>query len=255
VAALRVLIAGLVLTAIAGPKLAQFRVLSRRQTGMTILAGVLLGLHFGVWITSLYFTSTAASTALVATQAVFAALIGRQMLGEQVGRREWAGIAIATLGCAVLAGGDYALGGRALLGDALAVMGAASAAAYLAVGRGLREALPLTAYLAVVHVIAGLCLLVAALAAGVPFRGHPQSAYLAILGCALLPSVVGHSLLNWCVRRVRVHMVSLGILGEPVGASLLCWFAFAEVPPVHAALGGGVLLLGLGVGFIRRTRR
>ena len=80
-------------------------------------------------------------------------------------------------------------------------------------------------------------------------------AYLAIALAGLVPSVLGHTLLNWSVRRVRVHLVSLAILGEPVGASLITWVAFGERPPVHAVLGGAVILGGIGLGFVRRGPR
>jgi drug/metabolite transporter (DMT)-like permease len=76
--------------------------------------------------------------------------------------------------------------------------------------------------------------------------------YVAMAACAIVPSIIGHTLLNWSVRRIPVHLVALGILGEPVGASLLSWAFFGERPPIHAAFGGAIVLAGIGVGFIGR---
>src|SRR5688572_286389 len=120
--------------------------LSSRDRLLVLSSGALLGLHFGSWIASLSFTSTAASVALVATNPMFAAGFGL-LLGDRVTRRELLGIAIAAAGCAVLAGGDWQAGGDALIGDGLALIGAASAAAYLVLGRRLRESVPLFPYL------------------------------------------------------------------------------------------------------------
>jgi drug/metabolite transporter (DMT)-like permease len=72
---------------------------------------------------------------------------------------------------------------------------------------------------------------------------------------ALVPSLIGHTLLNWTVRRVPVHLVALAILGEPIGASVLSWLFFREVPPSNAVLGGVVILVGIAVGFTRFGNR
>lgn len=250
IAALRVGLAALVLAAIAGKELATVAGLGRRERGLVVASGLLLGVHFGVWIASLSFTSTAASVALVATNPIFAALLGWS-IGDTVSGRAWVGIALAAVGCAVLAGGDWQAGGDALLGDGLAVLGAATAAAYLIVGRRLRAALPLFPYLAAVNGVAALGLAAAAvtLAPPLPLPGEHAWAYAAIAASALVASVGGHTLLNVAVRRTPTHLVALAILGEPVGASLLAWAAFAEVPPWTAAAGGAVILAGIGVGF------
>jgi drug/metabolite transporter (DMT)-like permease len=251
IAAIRVSIAALVLLAVGRDAFVRFARLAARDRGRVLAAGVLLGIHFGVWIASLGMTSTAASVALVATSPVFAALLGA-LVGDRVGRREWLGIAVAAIGCAVLAGADWRAGGDALAGDALALVGAASGAGYLVIGRGLRGAMPLPAYLALVNLVAGAGLVVVALAAGAPFVGLPAHTYVAIALGALVASVGGHTLLNVAVRRTPTHLVALAVLGEPIGASLLTWAFFAEEPAAHAVAGGAIILAGIAVGFARR---
>jgi len=253
VAAFRICIAGLLLCAISGVQIAQITRLPRRDVWLVIASGGLLAVHFGTWITSLYLTSTAASVALVATQPVFAGLLGWLAIGDRVGRFEMFGIAVAAIGCGVIGAGDFSMGSDALVGDGLALVGAASAAGYFVVGRRMRKSMSLMPYLAVVNLVAGACLLGAVFATGAPIIGFEPEVYAAMAACAIVPSVLGHSLLNWCVRRIRVHLVALAILGEPVGASLLTWALFAEQPPIYAVLGGAVVLVGIGVGFIRRN--
>ncbi|MFM7146031.1 MAG: GNAT family N-acetyltransferase [Actinomycetales bacterium] len=70
--------------------------LTWHQWRLVILAGLLLGAHFATWIPSLRFTSVASSTALVATQPVWAALIARAR-GVQIPGRTWVGIAIVSV--------------------------------------------------------------------------------------------------------------------------------------------------------------
>jgi len=252
VAAVRTTLAALVLLAVAARDLGSILRLSPREKIAVAISGLLLAAHFAVWIASLYYTSTAASVALVATQPVFAGLFAWIFLGEGIARREAVGIAIAGVGCAFLAGGDFLAPGKgALLGDGLALAGAVTAAGYFTVGRRLRTSLPLGAYLAAVNLIAAVILVTAAALADTPVRGFARDDYLAMAMSALVPSLIGHSLLNWTVRRIPVHLVGLAILGEPIGASALTWLFFHEVPPSHAVVGGLVILVGIALGFTR----
>jgi drug/metabolite transporter (DMT)-like permease len=225
--------------------------LAPRDRPLVALSGVFLGIHFGLWIASLSFTSTAASVALVSTSPIFAAVFGT-LLGDRVARREIAGIAIAGAGFAVLAGGDWRAGGDAVFGDGLALCGAASGAAYLVVGRRLRSAVPLLPYLGMVNAIAAVGLAVAAVATGAPLAALPAQSYVACAGAALFASFIGHSLLNAAVRTTPTHLVALAMLGEPIGSSLIAWSAFGEQPPVHAVIGGAIVLAGIAVGVVRR---
>ena len=251
IAALRVGIASLLLFGAGWREIRGLRALAARERWLVVASGALLGVHFGSWIASLSFTSTAASVAIVATNPMFAALFGT-LLGDRVTSREIAGIAIAAAGCAVLAGGDWRAGGGALIGDGLALVGAASAAGYLVVGRRLRTSVPLLPYLGVVNGIAAIALGAAALASGVAFGALPQQTFLGCAGAALVASFVGHSLLNAAVRTTPTHLVALAILGEPIGSSIITWLWFGEKPPSHAVAGGAIVLVGIAVGFVRR---
>lgn len=222
-----------------------------RDKHLVVASGVLLGVHFGTWIASLSFTSTAASVALVATNPMFAAAFGT-LLGDRVTRRELLGIGVAAVGCAVLAGGDWQAGGDALIGDGLALVGAASAAAYLVVGRRLRDSVPLFPYLGAINGIAAFGLVIGAIATGTHVAALPGHAVVASAGAALVASFIGHSLLNAAVRITPTHLVALAILGEPLSASLITWVAFGEQPPAHAAVGGAIVVIGIALGFVRK---
>ncbi len=251
IAALRTALAAVLLLSAGRRELRTLRALAPRDRGLVVLAGALLAIHFGTWIASLGMTSTAASVALVCTNPVFAALFGA-VLGDRVVPREWLGMAIAAGGCAVLAGGDWSVGGDALAGDGLALLGAAAGAAYLVVGRSMRSSVPLMPYLGAVNAIAAIALVVTALATGAPLGSLPTHSYLACAGAAVVASFVGHSLLNAAVRTTPAHLVTLAVLGEPIGASLITWVAFGEQPPVHAVLGGAIVLVGIAAGFVRK---
>ena len=115
----------------------EVRRLTRREWKLIAFAGLLLGAHFATWIPSLRFTTVASSTALVATQPVWAALIARWR-GVEVPRRAWIGIGVALVGVVILTGVDLSVDPRHLIGDALALAGAILAAAYVTVSERAR---------------------------------------------------------------------------------------------------------------------
>jgi drug/metabolite transporter (DMT)-like permease len=254
IAALRVGIASLLLFGVGWREIRELAKLTARERWLVIASGGLLAIHFGSWIASLSFTSTAASVSLVTTNPMWAALFGT-LLGDRVTRRELAGIAVAVVGCSVLAGGDWRAGGDALIGDALAIVGAISVAGYLVLGRRLRTAVPLFPYLGVVNGIAAIGLAIAATATGANLLALEPKAYVACAGAAVIASFVGHSLLNAAVRLTPTHLVALFVLGEPIGSSLITWVAFGEQPPAHAALGSAIVIIGIGVGFVKVAPR
>src|SRR5687767_12167045 len=68
--------------------------------------GVVIALHFFLYIASLSLTSVAHSLALVYTAPLFIAVLSWLVLGERLRWRQWAGVALGVVGTAVIAGFD-----------------------------------------------------------------------------------------------------------------------------------------------------
>src|SRR5207245_898083 len=80
--------------------------LSKRQWQLALASGVVLSAHFATWISSLSFTTVAASAVLVQTLPLWVAAFGR-FIGERPARRALFGMAIALAGTLVIAGGGF----------------------------------------------------------------------------------------------------------------------------------------------------
>jgi drug/metabolite transporter (DMT)-like permease len=221
------------------------RALAGRGRLLLVASGLALAVHFAAWIASLQLTSVASSVALVTTQPIWAALISAAVLRERVSRRMGLAILVTTAGGAVIAAGDFQTGGTALLGNALALAGAVCAAVYFTIGRGLRAGLDLAAYIGVVYPVAAVVLLGAALATGQPLRGFSAQTWTMFLLLALVPQLIGHSSLNWALRYLPAHLVTVAVLGEPVLSTLLAIALLAETPGLLQVAGGVVTLAGV----------
>jgi drug/metabolite transporter (DMT)-like permease len=228
--------------------------LERRSLALSLGAGTFLGIHFALWVTSVFETSLVASVLLVALQPLFIALGSAIALGERPSRRLLSGLVVGGAGALLLAlEPDAPGGGHTRLGDLYALGGAVMTACYVVCGRGAREKLPLDLYTTLVYGTASALLAMLLLAKGVHVFGQPAHSYAAILGSAVVPTLGGHTLVNLAVRRMPAPKVSVVFLGEPVGSSLLAWMVLGSTPGPFEALGGAVLLAGVTVALTERS--
>lgn len=222
--------------------------LARLRRGEWLLltaSGAALALHFAAWIASLSRTTVASSVALVTTQPVWVALLSALVLREPVSLQGALAVLVATAGGVTIAGADIALSGEALVGDALALVGAICAAVYFIVGRRVRPAMSLASYIGVVYTVAAALLLLAALAMGAPLSGFSTRTWTMFVLLALVPQLLGHSALNWALRYLSAPFVSVTVLGEPIISTLLAIPFLGEWPGPVRVVGGAVTLAGV----------
>lgn len=214
-----------------------------RGVGLAIAAGAFLALHFVLWFESLRYTTVASSVALVTTNPVFVGLFSALLLRERPSRALWQGILLSVGGGILIGGGDFAVGGDALWGDGLALLGAMAASAYLLVGRRAQREGTLLPYVAVAYGVAALLLLGGAWGSGTPLPSGHNWLWIGLM--ALGPQLLGHTTVNWALRRFPASAVAVAILGEPVGATLWAWVLLGEVPGVVSGVGIAFVLLGI----------
>ena len=226
--------------------------LSGRDWLVAVAGGVALAIHFASWFESLEWTSVAASVTIVQSQVLFVAAGAAFFLTEHITRRTLAGMVVALCGIAVMSVGDSLLGatitGAApLYGNALALVGAVCAAGYVLAGRSLRQRIPLIPYVVVVYSVCAVVLLGLTVTDGAALLDYPVHEWALFLGMAIGPGIFGHTVLNWALAHVESSVVSVSLLGEPIGSALLALALLGEVPSAITVAGGAVVLLGIGV--------
>jgi drug/metabolite transporter (DMT)-like permease len=228
----------------------EFAAFRRRDWAVALATGAALAVHFAAYFESLAWTSVAASVTLVQSQPLFVAIGATLVLDEFIGPRRAAGILVAVLGMAAMSAGDLLAGApvqgpRPLYGNALAVLGAVMAAIYVLVGRSLRQRVALVPYVVVVYAACALTLFVVAVAQGLPLSGYGRGEWLIFLALAVGPGLFGHTVVNWALEHVESAVVSVALLGEPVGATVLALVLLAEVPGPTTLVGAALVLVGI----------
>ena len=220
------------------------RELTGRRLGLVLLSGVMLAIHFATWVTSLTLTSVASATAMVCLQLAW--IVAWQLVrGERFDVRVLVGLALAFGGVLVVTGVDFSLSTEALLGDALALVGGAAAAAYTVIGSRARQTASTTTYTFVCYGSCAALLAVACVLAGQDLGGYPLEQWGLLLLITATAQLLGHSVLNHLLATTSPMYVSLALLLEVPGAALLAGLILGQQPPLAALLGLAVMVAGM----------
>lgn len=217
---------------------------------LIVLGGVFLALHFTFWFASLSLTTISSSTLLVNIHPLAVVSLGWLLFGEKIHSRALPGALLGLAGIALLGWGDLKLSGPALRGDLWAAAGGLMLAGYYLVGRSVRQRLSMAAYSLLVYGASATLLLAYNLLSGTPLTAYPPRDWLLFGALALVPTIGGHTLLNWALGHLPAAAVSVSVLAEPVLATILAALLLAEYPGPIQLLGGLAVILGIWV-FLR----
>lgn len=225
-----------------------------KEWGVCIGAGICLALHFGFWFESLRYTSVASSVVLVSLQPVFAFLGTYLFFTERFSARSIISMCIVVIGSVTITWGDFQLGGQALIGDALALMGAIAMTGYFLFGQQARKKMDVIPYTFLVYGISALLLIGYNIVLQVPFFPYPTNHWTIFFLLAIIPTFLGHSIFNWALKWVSTSTVSMASVCEPIGATLLAYIFLHEHISWEQWLGGSIVLIGLLL-FVASTTR
>ena len=246
IGAWRLLLAALLLTPFALPQVRRERNhITRREALALVASGLALAIHFAAWIYSLSLTTVASSTILVSTNPIFVGLATHFVLHERVERRVLVAIAITLVGSVLVGYGDIGFSSQALLGDLLALVGAVAGSAYIMFGQVVRKRVSTLTYIWPCYGLAGLVLLALCLITRQPLTGYPAQTMGLFLLLAVFPQIVGHSAFNWALGHFSSLLVTVALLGEPVGATALAWLILGERPLAIVLVGGLFIMSGI----------
>lgn len=247
VAAARVLIAAVFLALLDLRGVARdLRGLPRRTAAKIFLVGALLGAHFALFLCGLDRTSLPAGISLVSLEPLSVVVWAWLLFRERPSRAEQIGVLLATAGAVVVAQ-DAGEGEHRLLGDLLVVGAVLLFGLYVGAARALKDALPPRTYAAAVYGCAAisLCLALPLLpAAPGTTRAPPAASWLAILGVAFLPTVIGHTSVQTAARTLPPATVALVSPGETLGGIAIGLALLGATPKPLEIAGAAIILVG-----------
>ena len=203
-----------------------------------------LGLHFVTWIIGARMTLAANASLIVNMVPVAMPFLAYALWRELINRGEAVGTVLALSGVVFLGAADYHISQTTFLGDLVCLVSMLFFAAYLALGRRSRELPDIWLYIVPVYAIAGVLCLAAAVPFVNPVRAYSARDVAMIVGLGLIPTVVGHSVLQYSMKHMRPQLVAIGTLGQFVFAGIMAFFLLAEAPTWTFYLSSALLVTG-----------
>jgi len=228
----------------------------RPQLLATIVAGALLGVHFITWILGARGTAGANASLIVNMVPVAMPLFLLALTRERLTGSEIVGTAIAVCGVILLGGADLQLSREHFRGDVVCFVSMLLFCGYLALGRKNRGFATIWLYVVPLYLAGGLV----CLAAGAASEAISPSGAIAfdareltmILGLGIVPTVIGHSILNYSMKHLRGQVVGVLNVFQFVSAGVLMFLVLGELPAATFYPASVLVLIGTLVVLRRR---
>jgi drug/metabolite transporter (DMT)-like permease len=226
-------------------KLNEIVKITKSDIALSLLSGCFLALHFISWISSFQFTSTFGSLVLMSLQPIYVVIASYFIFSEKISFRTMIAGFIAILGSVIIGISDFALGKESLRGDILALLGGLFLAGYFLCGRDLRQRLSIFPYISLVYGSCTLILLIVGLVNGVSFYPYSSFNFLMFFALAVICTIFGHTVFNWALEYIPAVIISVALLGEPIGSGIWAFLIFKESLSIWHFVGGSIIILGL----------
>lgn len=196
--------------------------------------GLVLAIHFVSWIYAARLTFAANGSLIVNLTPVATPFLLAVLSGERVTSREVVATLTAAAGLAVLFVADFQYSPETFRGDLWCLGSMLLFAVYLVLGRKFRRHPTTMLYVTPLYAIAGVAAFAAAPLTAPLLESAGSLDWWAeapwVLMLALLPTIIGHSLLNRAMRLLRGQVVAVVNMSQFVFAGLLGWAVLAEKP-------------------------
>jgi drug/metabolite transporter (DMT)-like permease len=209
--------------------------------------GIILAVHFALWITSLDYTSVASSVILVTAHPILVAPIAHYFFREKLSFINYLGIAVSLAGVIILVYGNYGIESLTLdtlEGNILAILGGVAAGLYILGGRKMRKTVSVGGYAFVVYSVGTVVLFGMCLFTNTQILNFKTNDYGIIFLMAIISGIFGHTFYNWSLKHVRASLASTVLLGEPLGSTLLAYvLPWVQQTPSHYTIYGGIIII------------
>jgi drug/metabolite transporter (DMT)-like permease len=214
--------------------------ISKKDLGLSLLAGVFLFGHFFSWFSAVKLTNVASASVLASLHPLVVLLVTVFLLKKKVGWKSILAILVALGGGAIIAGAGYASDGGmtgTTEGNVLAFLAAIFMGVYFAVGDEARKRVDGSIYVLLVFFSCWVCFCVGAVATGTPVVGYTVMDYVYILLMAFICQIGSHAVFNMCIGHVSSLYVSTWEAGDPLFSTLVAMICLQQIPSGYEILG------------------
>jgi drug/metabolite transporter (DMT)-like permease len=232
----------------------QFLKLSKKDWLLLFIAGVFLALHFALWFGSLKLTTVASSTIILCLQPIIALLGGFLIYKERTNFSTILAIGISIIGVVMVGWGDFGHSNKSvIIGDILSFLSVIAIVGYLLIGQNNVKRISHWVYSFFVFLFAAISLNIYHVIFGFPIIGYDSKEWGIFILLAIFPTIA-HVIYNFLLNYVNTTTISMSILGEPIGATILAVILLGEPIVTLQIVGGFFVLIGVFLFLIQQNK-
>ena len=212
---------------------------------VALLPGVFMGLHFISWNFGVVQTQVANATLLVTMTPITMPFLVWIMFRQKLNRAEWVATSFSVIGVVILTMADLQLQDGNLTGDLLSLLSLLLLTYYLILARVNRSIGSIWLYIVPLYFISGSFCLLCSLFFTHPFQSFSLNEIYIFLALAIIPTVIGHSILNYSMRHLPSQLVAIVSSGQFVYAGILAYFIHDEAVHESFLLASALVVIGV----------
>ena len=226
---------------LAGPGARRVHSLHRRGAGAAAALGLLLAAGYALQTAGLERTTVSSTGFITGLYVVLTPLIALAIFRSTIGVSAWIGVALATVGLAMLTG----VHADSATGDLLVLAGAAVYSLQIVLMERFAPQYDALAFTLVEMAAAAAGLLVVALARGDLSVPHGWTVWAALLVTGIFASALAYLVQTWAQRRTSATRTALAFTMEPVFAALFGYTLAGDRLGTLGWCGCAVIMTGI----------
>jgi len=207
--------------------------------------GFVLGLHFISWVIGARMTTGANATLIVSLVPLAMPFFMLFMYQERITRNEVIATGLALLGMVILSLGDFSISMDYLTGDLVCLVSMILFAYYLALAKDSAKYESIWLYVFPMYLLAGIFCFILALFFSSPIHSYSPYEGLMIVLLAVVPTIGGHTILNFSMQKFRGQTVSIINMGQFIFAGIIAYFIYMEIPTTEFYIASLLFLLSI----------
>ncbi len=210
----------------------------------TVFSGLFLGLHFAFFFLGVRYTSIANATLLGNTGPFFTTIFAL-CAGERISKKTYLGLGLVLFGVIIVQGSGFSLGSEKILGNIVSLMSGLFVGLSYIFSAKIREKTRNTVYGRSLFFVAAVTIGIMAIFRGDSLFEFQKEHIIWLIFLGLVPSILGHNILNYAIKFLTPTAVASVPLGESIIATILGYVIFSERIPFETVLGGPIILYGI----------
>lgn len=226
-------------------KINELKSLNKKEILLGLSSGIFLSFHYLFWFESLNYTSVTSSTVIATMQPIFSVIGSYFFFREKYSKKSIIFIFISILGSGIIGFSDSQLKNQELYGDILAFISAIIMTFYFFIGQHLRKKISVVSYSTLGYFTSTIILFIYSISKSYSFTNYNFETIISFILIAIISTIFGQMVLNWLLKWFNATTISMGVLTEPIFATILSIIILNDKIYFKQVIGMLFVFLGL----------